>query len=1148
MIKLLNGHSLTEKARFQPESQPMTLNQRQSTTRIVVGPSAPEIIVGDWLQEMDEPGKGIVWRVKSIDDQVETKTRTLVLEHVINTLRDKLMFGAVTPKTITGNNSATTCTAEEAVEYILNQQSDWVLGSFGYGLVSNPYNFNGDDLLSALNTVSGSLEDCWWSYDTTVYPFVLNITTRAAAVSVELRAMRNIQTAKITIDKSRMYTRLYPIGKNNIHIDGDYVSKNEEYYGIIEKTETDQSKATKEELLQWANELINTHSEPLVTITVGVTDLSSETGESLDHIVLGAMCRMPLKGYETVIEEIITQLSYPDKIREPKTATATLANIQEDVASIINNLIKSGSRGSRTSAKDAEEDHAWIEDTKDHIALIAEGIAGEGAAEDWSRVAELLVDGNGIHQRVTEAQGDIVTAYALIDMTTTAIRSEIGTVAEEVRSFIQQTPDMIHAEVGYAVSGFAHSVIEQTATYIRTEVNNAASEISQSVIEQTTEYVRTEVSSVASGVAWSVVTQTMTNIQQQIARKSKVYMQWTDPNDGENVLYEGDIWIQADTNKTWGANSTYSWNSQASKQWRAKYGDLYRVWKGGMWILSVDTSRDVENSVEIEHNNKVYAINAKAKDLEGQEYNSRLEVTAREIRSSVSTAKSQLYSVISQTATNIRAIVANEVEGLQSSIEQTAYSITTSVSAAKSSMYSVIVQTSTQIIQKVANDIDDVQAAITVESNRISLVVEGTGANAKIKPAEIVASINDGESNIRIAANHIVLDGYVKATDITSEFINGKIAGIQSIGVKDLAASGSISIKEGNVYYAVARSIKDLDLSKNGNTYTLKYKKWDDQNWTTLGTFSRAVASVDWSLSNGTLKVTPQPQNQEFTLGSLTSYRTFTHNAQETPSNFERATNGYYIKDSGLAATVRIYTGADMTIGGKVLYSTNCDVDDYLETMPTNVYHDGYNSGYNNGRSSISSSDITNYDLFTTNAPSTPSEYERSNHGYYIKNAGAPDAEVRIYTYAEMTVNGKLLRSSSASLYDYLRVMPTYVYEDAYKYGYDADHSMFIGDSNEDDVGTSVNVEVGTPVEVWAYFKKKGSGYQWSSKYTFTAVDPYPHSIAVKKAMTGVDQSELPVYYGKLYALIQGSYQAITSNNYYWYYSSTNISSGTLHY
>ena len=107
MIRLLEGHSLTERARFQPESQPLTLNQRQSTARIVVGPAAPEISVGDWLQDMDEPGANIVWRVKSIDNQLETETRTIVLEHLINSLRDKIMFGEVKPQHMGGTASGT---------------------------------------------------------------------------------------------------------------------------------------------------------------------------------------------------------------------------------------------------------------------------------------------------------------------------------------------------------------------------------------------------------------------------------------------------------------------------------------------------------------------------------------------------------------------------------------------------------------------------------------------------------------------------------------------------------------------------------------------------------------------------------------------------------------------------------------------------------------------------------------------------------------------------------------------------------------------------------------------------------------------------------------------------------------------------------
>ena len=425
MIKLLNGHSLTEKDRFQAETMQLTLNQRQSTARITIGPEAPEIIVGEWVQDMTEPGAGIVWRVRSIDEQRETQTRTLVLEHVINTLKDQLMFGEVKPSDMGGGSN---CTAEQAFTYVLGRQSDWTLGDFEYSSVSNPYSFNGDDLMSALETVSSSLENCWWSYDFSTYPFTLNIKHKAQAVGTELREYRNINTAKITIDRSRMYTRLYPIGKNNLHIDGNYVSKNESLYGVISHTETDQSKSTKAELLRWANELINNHCEPAVTVTVQALDYSRETGESLDHIVLGAMCRVPLREYGTVIEETITQINYPDKIREPEVATVTLANIQDDVASIISRLVKSGGGGRRTDAKNAEEDHAWIEDTTEHVTLIAEGLIGkdsQGNPVDWSRITQLGVDGQGIHGTVQAIDGDLVIAQAAITANENAITAEV---------------------------------------------------------------------------------------------------------------------------------------------------------------------------------------------------------------------------------------------------------------------------------------------------------------------------------------------------------------------------------------------------------------------------------------------------------------------------------------------------------------------------------------------------------------------------------------------------------------------------------------------------------------------------------------------------------------------------------------------------
>ena len=54
------------------------------------------------------------------------------------------------------------------------------------------------------------------------------------------------------------------------------------------------------------------------------------------------------------------------------------------------------------------------------------------------------------------------------------------------------------------------------------------------------------------------------------------------------------------------------------------------------------------------------------------------------------------------------------------------------------------------------------QSSINQEADRISLVVEGTGKNAKVKAASIVAGINDQTgSYVKISANTINLSGYV---------------------------------------------------------------------------------------------------------------------------------------------------------------------------------------------------------------------------------------------------------------------------------------------------------------------------------------------------------------------------------------------------
>lgn len=468
MMTLLNGQSLQAKDRFQPETMALNLEERNSTATVTIGPEAPEIKINDWLRDETEPGAGIIWRVKTVNEATETKTRTLTLEHVIQYLQDRIIFGEATPKTITGNSRATTCTAREAAAYALRQQNLWRLGDLEAS-ASKPYSFNGDKIFAALETVTSSLPDMQWEYDLSALPFTLHIRKQPTGFQSEMRMRRNITTMKVQVDRTRMYTRFYPIGKNNLHVDGDYIGRNENLYGVICKVETDQSLDTKEKLRAWAEERLARHSEPLVTVTVTGLELSAATGEPLDHIVIGRQCRIPVPEAGTVMTERVTKISWADKIKEPEKITVTLANLMEDVASIINSQSASSGRSSRNGAKKGEEDHAWFVDTSTHVGMVAEAVAGEGAATDWSRVASVMVDGEGIHQRVTRTENDVVAMWSSIDVLEDRIVLEVANAKSDTFSKIEQTASSIRTEVSSSKSSLWSS-ITQTSTQISLKV------------------------------------------------------------------------------------------------------------------------------------------------------------------------------------------------------------------------------------------------------------------------------------------------------------------------------------------------------------------------------------------------------------------------------------------------------------------------------------------------------------------------------------------------------------------------------------------------------------------------------------------------------------------------------------------------------
>lgn len=480
---LLNGKSITPKKKVPLEALSLQLKERDSTASMT--PTDMDgIQIGSWLKDEGSPGANIVWRVRSIGTAYATNTPTVQLEHAVSILKDEILFGEHKAAQITGNSRDTDCTAEAAIRYILKRSPEWTLGRFDFGNVRNPYRFDGETLFEALQTVTNSLDDAWWSYDFSSYPFKLNITKQNTAVSSELRAGRNLNAITKNIDKSGMYTRFYPIGKNNLHISGDYVERNASTYGVVSKVETDQSIDSESELRRWANERLKKHAQPTVTIDVDGLELADATGEKMDRLTLGTVCRIPLPEFGTTMTERIVGLTYNDKLNQPEVVKVTLANQKNDVAKIIAEMIRGGGGGGRAAAEKAEEDLAWFEDTNDHVAMCAKGIVGrdENGEPNWEVLSRLVVDGNGLDSQVREVKEGVELNSSRITQTQKEITLEVNerksqnsTMSSKISQLSNKISLVVTEKNGKDVINTASIVLginNQTGSYVKIAARN----------------------------------------------------------------------------------------------------------------------------------------------------------------------------------------------------------------------------------------------------------------------------------------------------------------------------------------------------------------------------------------------------------------------------------------------------------------------------------------------------------------------------------------------------------------------------------------------------------------------------------------------------------------------------------------------------
>lgn len=192
---------------------------------------------------------------------------------------------------------------------------------------------------------------------------------------------------------------------------------------------------------------------------------------------------------------------------------------------------------------------------------------------------------------------------------------------------------------------------------------------------------------------------------------------------------------------------------------------------------------------------------------------------------------------------------------------------------------SIITQTAESLTSTFNNAHEELRSQIKQEAGRISLLVEGTGENAKIKPAAIVAEIDKyrKRSKVKLSADIIDLDGIVSAlktyvvrtgTLLTSNAtidytltVNGALNALGGCWAKQFVVNPSAGV-------TYAMKVRDAQLSSD-QTKLFIYKV--DGSYLT---FSKAVTSINWSRSGGTIYATPQPQGSptfEYTLYPLSN-------------------------------------------------------------------------------------------------------------------------------------------------------------------------------------------------------------------------------------------------------------------------------------
>lgn len=270
---------------------------------------------------------------------------TYQCEHVLDTLLDDILFQHHT----IGNLGVYT---PQVIQYILDRQNvqRWKLGTVSFNRQFE-YNWENENLLGALFSIPKPFDtEYMWTWDTTKYPWTLNLVEPPAGEQARIRYGVNMQGIEKIVDPSNVVTRIYGLGfgegvnqLNFADINGGkpYLDAEPEYiqkYGIMKTVFVDRRFEYADTLKARCQALLDELKQPRVTYIVQASELYALTKDPIDKFRTGAVVRVQDNeiGEDVLIR--IQNVRKQDVVGAPGNVEIEIANRPQDIAGSIAEL------------------------------------------------------------------------------------------------------------------------------------------------------------------------------------------------------------------------------------------------------------------------------------------------------------------------------------------------------------------------------------------------------------------------------------------------------------------------------------------------------------------------------------------------------------------------------------------------------------------------------------------------------------------------------------------------------------------------------------------------------------------------------------------------------------------------------------------